>query len=476
MTSTVLQGNFGPVASELTVTELPVTGHIPEQLDGRYLRNGPNPVLPPNPRTYNWFLGSGMVHGVRIRGGRAEWYRNRFVRDGFVASALGEQRPAGPRHAGTDFSANTNVLGHAGRTLALVEGGSLPYELTEELDTVGACDFGGTLRGGYTAHPKIDPRTGELHAVSYYWAAGSTVQYTVVGLDGRVRRTVDIPVGGSPMMHDFSLTENYVVLYDLPVTFDFELAAKAAPKLLRKPVEFLLSQFIGRRPVPGRIAERVNRKGGGALPYAWNPDHPARVGVLPRNGSVADLRWFEVEACYVFHALNAYEQGEELVLDVVRHPQMFATDRLTPNEGGTTLDRWTIDLSAGKLREDRFSEVHQEFPRVDERLLGSRHRYGYTIGSDGGVPGLELNSLCKHDLLTGDTRVHSFGKGHGAGEFVFVPTGAEEDAGVLMGMVYDASEDRSDLVLLDAQTLDTAARIHLPTRVPYGFHGNWMPS
>ena len=194
------------------------------------MRNGPNPIGAVDPATYHWFLGTGMVHGVRLRDGRAEWYRNRWVRSGEVADALGEERRPGPMHAGFDFAANTNVIGHAGRTFAIVEGGGRPYELTDELDTIGPCDFDGTLPGGYTAHPHLDPATGELHALSYFFGWGSTVQYSVLGADGRVRRTVDIDVGGSPMMHDFSLTTDHVVLYDLPVTFDAAARPSSAPR------------------------------------------------------------------------------------------------------------------------------------------------------------------------------------------------------------------------------------------------------
>src|SRR4030088_2630346 len=132
-----LEGNFGPVQQEGTVTELPVSGAIPDHLDGRYLRNGPTPLGRADPDTYHWFMGDGMVHGVRLRDGRAEWYRNRWVRSPEVARALGET-PARFNHraGGAALGANTNVIAHAGRTLALVEGGVANYELTDELDTV----------------------------------------------------------------------------------------------------------------------------------------------------------------------------------------------------------------------------------------------------------------------------------------------------------------------------------------------------
>ncbi|MEY2465078.1 MAG: carotenoid cleavage oxygenase [Acidimicrobiaceae bacterium] len=441
-----LENNYAPVSAEITDTELAVTGTIPDHLDGRYLRNGPNPVVAPDPAAYHWFTGDGMVHGLRLRDGKAEWYRNRFVRSAAVAAALGEPVRPGPVHADMDFAANTNVIGHAGRTFAIVEAGARPYELTDELDTIGPVDLEGTLPGGYTAHPKRDPKTGELHAVSYYWGWGNKVQYSVIGTDGRVRHTVDVETTGSPMIHDCSLTESSVVIYDLPCVFDLELAMS-----------------------------------GKSLPYRWDPEYPARLGVLPRDGEAADVRWYDIEPCYVFHPLNAYDDGDRIVLDVVRHPKMFAANQLGPNEGKPTLDRWTIDTSAGKVLEERIDDRGQEFPRVDERVVGRRHRFGYSVGATQDSKGdvdLMDNTVLKHDMVKGTTEAATFGSGASAGEFVFVPreAGAAEDDGVLMGFVHRSETDRSDLVLLDAATLETVAEIHLPTRVPHGFHGNWVPT
>jgi carotenoid cleavage oxygenase len=486
MDNTYLSDNFAPVRDERTVTDLIVTGTIPEYLDGRYLRNGPNPVSEVDPTTYHWLFGDGMVHGVRLRDGQAQWYRNRWVRSPSVASALGEPVP-GPRRSAplTALSANTSVIAHAGRTLALIEGGEASYELTDELDTVGPYDFDGTLPGGYTPHPKRDPATGELHAVSYFFGWGNRVQYSVIGADGRARRTVDIQVTGSPMMHNFSLTEKYVIFYDLPVVFDPDQAVAAAPipAPLRTPAKLLLSALIGRVQVPNAMHAMLDRAipANGRMPYHWDPRYPARVGVMPREGGADDVRWFDIEPCYVFHPLNAYDctgaTGDTVVLDVVRHPKMFATDPHGPNEGQTTLDRWTVDLATGRVRETRLDDHPQEFPQVDERLTGKRHRYGYTMAA---LPGTGLNAgdaLLRHDLLAGRTDVHNLGAGKRGSEFVFVPSApdAAEDDGVLMGFVHDTATNLSDLTILDAQTLDTVGTVHLPTRVPNGFHGSWIP-
>jgi len=214
------------------------------------------------------------------------------------------------------------------------------------LNTIGRCDFDGTLPGGYTAHPKLDPESGELHAVSYYWGWGNKVQYTVVDRDAHVRKIVDVETTGSPMLHDMSLTEKYAVIYDLPVVF---------------------------RRRDGDERRRSSVQVGPRL------SGPRRL--LPRDGEADDMSWFDVEPCYVFHPMNAYDDGDRVVIDVVRHPKMFATDMHGPNEGLPSLDRWTVDIRQGKVLEERLDDRGQDFPRVDERRVGRRHRYGYAVAA-----------------------------------------------------------------------------------------------
>lgn len=301
----------------------------------------------------------------------------------------------------------------------------------------------------------------------------------MIDTDGRARRTVDITVGGSPMMHDFSMTEKYLVFYDLPVTFDVSVAAAmTVPRGMRLSARLMLSALIGRVPIPDPIAARIPspKPSDRRTPYSWNPRYPARIGVMPRDGADADVRWFDVEPCYVFHPMNAYDDGGTIVLDVVRNPKMFDRDRTGPNEGPPPLDRWTVDLADGKVRESRFDDRAQEFPRIDERLVGKRHRYGYTPTVLEGVEGDD--TLLKHDFVRNCTESRSFGSGKALGEFVFHPSSpdAVEDDGVLMGFVYDRLTDRSELAIIDAQTLHDIATIKLPHRVPAGFHGNWVAS
>ncbi len=441
-TSKYLSGNFAPVEHEIETFDLPVRGEIPRELTGRLLRIGPNPVTPPDPATYHWFTGTGMVHGVRMRDGKAEWYRNRFVRDDNVAEAKGVPIAPGPRHGMGAGTANTNVIGHADRTFAIVEAGGLPVELTYDLETVRMTDFDGTLPGSFTAHPKRDPLTGDLHTMVYYWE-WEYVQYVVVGTDGKVRRTVDVPVPGRPMMHDCAITESQVVIFDMPVTFNLEAAMN-----------------------------------GVRFPYMWDPDYGARVGLLPRDAASGDAtRWSEVDLCFVYHPLNAYDLPDgRVVVDVARHPKMFASDTNGPNEGVPTLVRWTVDPDEGRVHEETIDDRGQEFPRHDERLVGRKHRFGYTAAFGEGI---EHGPALKHDLEKGTSEEHDYGEGRVTLEPVFVPRSddAAEDDGWIMSYVYDATTDSSDVVILNAQdfTGEPVAVVSLPQRVPFGFHGNWVP-
>ncbi|MDH4171767.1 MAG: carotenoid oxygenase family protein [Acidimicrobiia bacterium] len=442
-----LSGNAAPVPDEITAENLMVTGTIPAELEGRWLRNGPNPIGEVDPATHHWFTGNGMVHGVRLRGGRAEWYRNRWVRGDREAEALGEPAPPGPRRS--EFGSagpNTSVGGFAGKTWAMVEAGGVPMTLTYELDTIAYDDFGGTLPNGFTAHPKFDPATRELHAVCYTWPdLVDHVQYVVVGPEGRVTKVVDVPVPDMPMIHDMSLTPSYAVVYDLPVTVDIELA----------------------------MQER--------FPFRWNPDHPARVGLLPRTSDTADdIIWCDAPMRYVYHPVNAYETDDgQVVLDVCAYDAMFRDDLNGPFGDATpTLDRWTVDPVARLTKTERVDDRFHEFPRHDPRVATRRHRFGYTAG--GPVDGSDLHGATyKTDYDTGTVTERRHGPGRGGAEPVFVPRqgSTAEDDGWLLVLVHDANADRSDLVIVDAIDFTGAevARIELPRRVPHGFHGAWVP-
>ena len=431
-----LRGNYAPVTEEVTAFDLPVSGAIPRELEGLYLRNGPNPKTG---TSAHWFVGDGMVHGVRLENGRAAWYRNRWVR---TKALENPELPFVKEDGSVDRTivvANTNVIGHAGRIFALVENG-FPTELTPGLDTRGTCDFGGKLQSAFTAHPKHCPKTGELHFFGYGFFP-PFLTYHVLDAKGNLARSLEIPVPGPTMMHDFAITERHVLFMDLPVVFDLEQALS----------------------------------GQGGMPYHWNDEYGARIGVMPRDGSAAELRWYEIEPCYVFHPWNAFETADgRIVLDVARYPELWRKN--ASQFESATAHRFTLDPKSGNVKEERLDDRPIEFPRVDDRRSGSRHRYGYTVASLGGVDEGGFQGLLKYDFEQGTSVAHDFGPGRATGEGVFVPAGKGEDEGYVLSFVYDEATNGSTLSILDAQNLakPPVAEVALPQRVPFGFHGNWV--
>jgi carotenoid cleavage dioxygenase-like enzyme len=438
-----LEGNFAPVQEEVTAFDLIVDGEIPKDLIGRMIRNGANPIGPVDPLTYHEFLGEGMVHGVRLEGGKAVWYRNRWIRGRTVRENLGIKEDIGGPFFADDFAANTHVIKFAGKTLALVEGGPLPVELNEELSSVHRHDFAGTLPGGFAAHPKLDPQTGELHALCYCWDAwGDTLKYVIVSATGLVDCVTDITLPGRSMVHDMGLTRRFAVILDLPVIVQ--------PQISDSP------------PFP---------------PYTWDENYVARVGLLPRGQSADNIRWFEIKSCFVFHIVNAYDASQDIVvIDVCRLDRAFAKDiNGSLGDGLPTLDRWTINLSTGNVTEERIDERHQDFPRTNQAVAGRDYRYAYTALFGKGI---SFAGTAKHDVKSGKSIIHDHGAGRQAAEPVFVQRehAKSEDDGYVMTFVYDANRHASDLVILDGQDFGgkPRAKIQLPRRVPFGFHGDWI--
>jgi carotenoid cleavage dioxygenase len=437
-----LAGNLAPVHEEVTVSDLRVTGTIPTELTGRYLRNGPNPAGRVNADKYHWFTGHGMVHGIRLEEGVARWYRNRWVRTKEVCDVVGGTPPPSDWPANhPSFPANTNVISHAGRTFAIVEAGSPPVEMSYDLETIRVSSFDGTLPMAFSAHPKRDPKSGELHVMTYWWGWGNQVQYLLVGTDGRVRRHIDIPLPGGPMVHDLAITEKYALIFDLPCVFNLDAAMKGA-----------------------------------RLPYYWDHAYEARIGFLPLNGEAIDTRWVTIDPCYIFHPMNAYDDGDEVVLDAARHPKMFDRERRGPSEGDPVLTRWRLNPMSGAQREETVSDRPQEFPRVNEALIGRKYRYGYSAGVG---TGFAQDTLIKNDLATFTVSTRHDQPRYGYGEPVFVAREAakSEDDGWVIALRHDTQNDTSDLAIFDAQAItdDPVAVVHLPVRVPNGFHGNWVP-
>lgn len=441
-----LSGIHAPMAAELTLDQLAVSGEIPAELDGRYIRIGPNPINA-NPAAYHWFMGDGMVHGVRLQSGKALWYRNRWIRSTAVSTALGETPAPGKRSPRFD-TVNTNVVGHAGQTWAIVEAGGFPVRIDEDLNTIAHDPFGESLHYSFSAHPHLDPDSGEMHAICYRGDVAGTIWHVVVDADGRVVREEPIAVQHGPMIHDCMITKNYIIILDLPCTFSMKALIAGQP-----------------------------------FPYRWNPEHKARVGLLPRDGRGSDVIWCDVEPCYVFHPCNGFETLDgKVIVDVCAHDQMFRPNANGPDSSRVPFERWTIDPATKRVERVVIDEDSQEFPRPNEALIGKPYRYAYTValpeGFDAAAP--NQTKLFKHDLGAGTRQVHDFGAGRIPGEFVFVAKAEAkaEDDGWLMGYVVDTDSDTTDLIILNANDFAGPAQaiITIPHRLPSGFHGNWIAS
>lgn len=448
-----LEGNFAPIHDEITADDLTVIGQLPTDLSGMFVRNGPNPQFTPLGQ-YHWFDGDGMLHGVRISNGKAS-YRNRYVQtkgfkieqkaDRAIWSGLLEPPQTDNPHGPGKNTANTALVWHAGKFLATWEGGEPHAIKLPNLETVGPYTYGDKLVSAFTAHPKVDPSTGEMMFFGYSPAAPPYLQYGIVSATGELLWTVpiDLPVG--VMMHDFAIAEHYTIFMDLPLTFSVERMQRGEPVLM------------------------------------FEPERPSRFGILPRHGDNSSIRWFESPACYVFHTLNAYEEGDEVVLVACRmNSTTVLMSEQTPSEteGDTShLYRWRFNLKTGTVREEMLDDVRTEFPRVNEQLLGRPMQYGYTAKfAPNPIP--LIDGLIKYDFSRGSSQTQEFGTGRYGGEPVFVPRpgATAEDDGWLITFVYDTSEETSELVVVNAQdvTAVPVARVLIPQRVPYGFHGVWV--
>jgi carotenoid cleavage dioxygenase-like enzyme len=452
-----LRGMYAPIDDERHDTDLVVHGEVPPGLQGVYLRNGPNPRFAPL-GNYHVFDGDGMIHAVDLDGGRAR-YRNRWVE----SAGLGAERRAGRALFGGlgEFrlpepevmeevgmmknTANTNIVRHAGRLLALMEA-ARPTELDAALHTLGEYDFGGALAGPMTAHPKVDPRTGELLFFGYS-PFPPHLRYHVADAEGVLVRTVDIDLPAPVMMHDFVVTARHVVWFDLPAVFDLE------------------AMMAGR---PG---------------ITWQPDHGARIGVMGRDAqSCDDVTWIEVEPFFVFHFLNGWTtDAGTVVVDGCRAERMNTAfgDEQLDEAVPPTLHRWTIDPTTRTVTTEQLDDRPGDFPRIDDRRTGLANRYGYVAHTrTWDTDTVVFDGVVKHDLDTGSELVHRYGPSAVAGEAVFAPDRdrSAEDDGWLLNLVHDEATDQTSLVILDARDLTEVGAVEIPRRVPFGFHGNWMPT
>ncbi len=442
MPNPYLEGNFAPVLAERTdVGPFPARGVVPPDLDGRLVRNGPNPILPLAPDDPDgWLAGDGMLHAVSLRDGRATAYRNRWVRTRRLSHALGTPSPRGPAEP-LDGPANVHVVRHAGRTLVLGESG-LPLAVSDDLERARLHDFDGDLASPVGAHPRVDPETGELALFGTDVYGPPFLRYHLADREGRLMLTEEVDLPRPSLMHDFGITATRAVFFDSPALFDAALA--------------------GRAPVP----------------YRWTPDAPSRIGVMPRSGGA--VRWVPIEPCLVVHVVNCFDSGDRVVIDAVRHERALDGGPASRCEAAPQLVRWTVDPVGLRAETRQLDDAAVELPRVDERVVGRPHRFAYAVAVDASPDRVEFPALVQYDLDRERSVRYEPGAGRSVSEPIFVRAGdgRAEDEGWVLVLVHDAARQASDLVVLDGTSFagPPVAVVELPARVPFGLHGSWMPT
>ena len=455
-----LQGNYAPVSEEndFGPDELRVEGEIPPKLVGAFMRDGPNVAFQPNHYVYP-LDGDGMVHAVYLADGKAR-YRNRWVETSHLKTerefghtiygSVGKLLPvpeevieAGGEPSPIRNTANTNILYHGGKLLAMWEGG-WPHLLNNDLTTVGLYDYDGALQAGdaLTAHPKICPDTGDLVSCTQRW---DSPNYWVQVFDknAKHKQTIQVDFERKGIIHDLQITENYIIIFYAPAFHSVEKAMK------------------------------------GEDPFMWEPELGTKIILIPRDG-VSEQRVIETEAFFSWHYCNGFEQGGKVIIDYIWINSIPFTQAQ-----GTGVEkqprrmyRMEIDLATGQVSNEQFSDLFAEFSRIDERLMGKDYRYGFAASSDrswGDAHG--YNGTGRFDFQTGESDFWEYGPEANAGEPVHVPnpeSDKEEDGWV---MCYVTTPDEGAyLSILSAGNFNDGpiAKVHIPSRVPNGFHANWM--
>jgi carotenoid cleavage dioxygenase-like enzyme len=452
-----LSGNFAPIGPEIDANDLQVvSGKIPADLRGVYMRNGPNPLFKPIAFAYP-MDGDGMIHAVYFDNGRAR-YRNRFVQTAGLAAErrvghaiygsfthpvridpklLQPGDPPGPFKNG----AFINIIEHGGKLLALDEATTC-YEMTAELGTVGEWTAGTDKPIRLGAHNRRHPKTGELFTLAYS-SERPVVDFHVIDASGNLARTFCVDLAAPAMIHDFVLTERHVVLLVCPAVFDMAAARQHKPFL------------------------------------QWRPDMATRIALVALDGS--ETTWFDADPFFVFHFASAFERGGQVIVDYVRH-EKFALGYEAQAQQPPTLHRLTIDLANRKVGDAEIAPLLTEFPRINDRLDALPRRFVYLPTLTSGLlqtnpPSATFNTMMRIDAETGNVLRHDFGNKI-AGEATFIPRGTDgEDDGYLAMFAFDPASQSSELVILHAARIDAepVAVIGLPQRIPQGLHGNWIP-
>jgi len=458
-----LNGAWTPQHEEVTATDLDVIeGAIPSDIDGVYLRNTENQVHQPLGR-HHPFDADGMIHQIDFRGGRAT-YRNRFVRTRcFEAEQLAGRalwggiqdgpgvstRPGFGAHGRLRDSSSTDIIVHAGKAISTFYQCGEGYLLDPEtLEQEGVAPW--VPLDGISAHPKLDERTGELLFFNYS-KYEPYMHYGVVDRAGRLGHYIPVPLPGPRLPHDMMFSEHWSILNDFPVFWD--------PELLKRDIHAV------------RFYKHL----------------PTRFALLPRHGKTEDIRWFEAAPTFVLHFLNAYEDGDEVVMD--GYFQENPTPKPLENADGyghmmafldeqsfrPKLHRWRFNLKDGSTREERLDERILEFGMINQKYNGQPYRYAYSTSAK---PGYFLfDGYVKHDLKTGASIEVKLAEGRYASESPFVPRlgAVDEDDGYLVTFIIDENNGTSECMLIDCKRFadGPVCRLALPHKISSGTHSHW---
>ena len=460
-----LRSNFAPLHAELDHATLETTGRWPEEVRGSFYRIGPNPAFPPRGGFYHWFAGDGMVHAFHIDGGNVA-YRNRYLqtekRRAEAAANRALINPFDPTNDDPSFAdrtsngvANTAMTWHHGALYALEEGHAPLAFDPLSLATLEVNDFGGAHGGPFSAHPHIDPATGNLVFFGYMadGVGSDTISCGEIAPDGRLIYQRKFRAPFAAMVHDMIVTREFIVVPVFPLTFSIERA--------------------------------LNKQSA----FAWEPEKNSWLAVLPRGSRSEEVRWIEADPAFVFHYMNAWdvpgESGKRIQADVLQFeaPPLFPfADGSLPARASAeaSLHHWDLDLVSGQLRSEEIAPVRGEFPRIDESFACGPYRHGWFAGAVGEhPPGFSNNAVAHSDRLRGDVKTFSLPSTDLLGEPVFVPRAnpSGEGDGYVLTLAWRGEEDISELLLLDALHVEDGpiATARLPHRVPHGFHALFRP-
>ncbi|HCP45028.1 MAG TPA: hypothetical protein DIU15_03250 [Deltaproteobacteria bacterium] len=461
-----LSGNFKPMRFEGEAPFLEIEGELPADFTGVFYLNGSCPQFPPSSKRYHWFAGDGKVHAYYFRGDSVVDYATRWVRtENFELERRAQRSLFGNKKYGalTEIDpsvrhirpqlANTNVVFHGGRLLAL-EDGIAPIELDPwSLETRGSHRFDGRLDSAMTAHVHTDPGTGEMIGFGrQLGGSGSpTMSHQVVNSEGVMTHNEPFESPYCALLHDFAISEDYVAYPLGPAILDPTRPAQGKPVL------------------------------------QWEPHRPAYLGILSRKGPTYSPRWLPMDPCFMWHTLNMYQEDRSLHIDLVRYKNLpgYDTGRDVrsadnPEEYAGRLVRWSVNLDAptDEVTEHVLDDLISEFPRIDERSMGQKHRHAFFLCLDGKTGASRHWDAAAHlDLQTGRRTLYDPGAQSFVSEGVFAPRvgSTEEGDGYYMVPVYHEDQKRSEVVLLSATDFEAGpiARVKLPFRQNPTFHANF---